>query len=124
MNTFRWAFAKLVIRALVARNAAAQTSPYNGLDLGMGNLSRLSHAKTRSISPENLTGEKGKGGRKVNKLVPEPKASPKRNQHLLTFWQANQAGASSDWQSSSSVFVGQAGEKPRAVQHLARDAER
>ena len=29
---------------------------------GMGGLSRLSHAKTRSISPENLTGEKGKGG--------------------------------------------------------------
>ena len=29
---------------------------------GMGGLSRLSHAKTRSISPENFTGEKGKGG--------------------------------------------------------------
>jgi len=28
----------------------------------MGNLSRLSHAQTRSGSPENLTGEKGKGG--------------------------------------------------------------
>ena len=28
----------------------------------MGNLARLSHAKTRSISPENFTGEKGKGG--------------------------------------------------------------
>ena len=30
--------------------------------LGMGGLSRLSKARTRSISPENLTGEKGKGG--------------------------------------------------------------
>ncbi|PYU97751.1 MAG: hypothetical protein DMG26_20510, partial [Acidobacteria bacterium] len=48
--------------ALAALNAAAQTSSYNGLDLGIGNLSRLSHAKTRSISPENFTGEKGKGG--------------------------------------------------------------
>jgi hypothetical protein len=28
----------------------------------MGTLSRLSNAKTRSISPENFTGEKGKGG--------------------------------------------------------------
>ncbi len=28
----------------------------------MGNLSRLSNAQTRSISPENFTGEKGKGG--------------------------------------------------------------
>ena len=35
---------------------------YNGLGLGLGNLSRLSHAKTRSISAENFTGEKGKGG--------------------------------------------------------------
>jgi hypothetical protein len=30
--------------------------------MNLGNLSRLSHAKTRSISPENFTGEKGKGG--------------------------------------------------------------
>jgi D-arabinan exo alpha-(1,3)/(1,5)-arabinofuranosidase (non-reducing end) len=29
---------------------------------GLGGLSRLSHAQTRSISPENPTGEKGKGG--------------------------------------------------------------
>ncbi|MCP4167200.1 MAG: DUF2961 domain-containing protein [Chloroflexi bacterium] len=30
--------------------------------MNMGNLSRLSQAETRSISPENFTGEKGKGG--------------------------------------------------------------
>ena len=35
---------------------------FNGLGLNLGNLSRLSRAKTRSISPENFTGEKGKGG--------------------------------------------------------------
>ncbi len=35
---------------------------FNGLDMNMGNLYRLSDAKTRSISPENFTGEKGKGG--------------------------------------------------------------
>lgn len=35
---------------------------FNGVDMGLGNLSRLSNAKTRSISPENFTGEKGKGG--------------------------------------------------------------
>ncbi len=34
---------------------------FNGLGLGLGNLSRLSKAKTRSISAENPTGEKGKG---------------------------------------------------------------
>ncbi|MHB8637753.1 MAG: glycoside hydrolase family 172 protein [Fimbriimonadaceae bacterium] len=35
---------------------------FNGLGLHLGNLSRLSNAKSRSISPENFTGEKGKGG--------------------------------------------------------------
>lgn len=35
---------------------------FNGLDMNMGNLFRLSDAKTRSISPENFSGEKGKGG--------------------------------------------------------------
>lgn len=41
---------------------AQKTCPYNGLDSNIGNLYRLSNAKTRSISPENFTGEKGKGG--------------------------------------------------------------
>lgn len=35
---------------------------FNGLGMNLGNLSRLSRAKTRPISPENFTGEKGKGG--------------------------------------------------------------
>ncbi|HET7625356.1 MAG TPA: glycoside hydrolase family 172 protein, partial [Verrucomicrobiae bacterium] len=40
--------------------------PFNGLDLNLGNLYRLSDAQTRSISPENFTGEKGKGGMSTN----------------------------------------------------------
>jgi len=39
-----------------------ELAAFNGLGMNMGNLSRLSQAKTRSISPENFTGEKGKGG--------------------------------------------------------------
>jgi hypothetical protein len=35
---------------------------FNGLGVHLGNLSRLSSAQTRSISAENFTGEKGKGG--------------------------------------------------------------
>ena len=35
---------------------------FSGLGLHLGNLPRLSAAKSRSISPENFTGEKGKGG--------------------------------------------------------------
>jgi hypothetical protein len=38
---------------------------YNGIDAGLGNLYRLSKAKTHSISPENFAGEKGKGGMAV-----------------------------------------------------------
>ena len=34
---------------------------FNGLGMNPGNLSRLSNALTRSISPENFTGEPGKG---------------------------------------------------------------
>ncbi|MEY9290524.1 hypothetical protein ABH979_003598 [Bradyrhizobium ottawaense] len=39
---------------------------FSGLGLHLGNLSRLSNAQTRSISPENFTGEKGKGGMSVD----------------------------------------------------------
>ncbi len=35
---------------------------FNGLNMNMGNLSKLSHAQTRSISPENFNGGKGRGG--------------------------------------------------------------
>lgn len=35
---------------------------FNGIESNLGNLYRLSDAKSRSISPENLTGEKGRGG--------------------------------------------------------------
>ena len=34
---------------------------FNGLGMNLGNLARLSPAKTRSISAENPTGEKGQG---------------------------------------------------------------
>jgi hypothetical protein len=37
-------------------------TPFNGLGMNLGNLSRLSAAQSRSISPENFTGAKGQGG--------------------------------------------------------------
>ena len=46
---------------IMLSQAQDQKSGFNGLNLSMGNLSRLSRAKTRSISPENFNGEKGKG---------------------------------------------------------------
>ncbi|WP_118196016.1 glycoside hydrolase family 172 protein [Albibacterium indicum] len=52
----------LVLLGLVAFCFASAQEKFNGLDMNMGTLSRLSDAQTRSISPENFTGEKGKGG--------------------------------------------------------------
>jgi hypothetical protein len=48
--------------AVFAAAAAPQSDKgkaFNGMGMGLGNLSRLSKAQTRSISPENFTGEKG-----------------------------------------------------------------
>lgn len=45
-----------------------QTNPtqFNGVEVGLQNLYRLSNAKSRSISPENFTGEKGKAGMSID----------------------------------------------------------
>src|SRR5437879_4911016 len=50
------------------------SSSFNGLGLDLGNLSRLSDAESRSISPENPTGERGKGAM----AIPDA-ASPARD---------------------------------------------
>lgn len=51
----------LSICLLITGQLWSQTG-YNGLVRGLGDICRMSDAKTRSISPENFTGEKGKGG--------------------------------------------------------------
>ncbi len=86
--------------ALLATPLAAQET-YDGLGLGLGNLARLSHAKTRSISPENFTGEKGKaamategtGARAARELGQGWKVSPSvRIKPKTTFTLADVAG--------------------------------
>jgi hypothetical protein len=54
-------FLLMGVLGILASSAYAQQK-YNGLDAGMGNIYRTSDAVSRSISPENFTGEKGKGG--------------------------------------------------------------
>jgi Protein of unknown function (DUF2961) len=49
-----------------ASPALAQGTFYDGLSNNLSNIYRTSNAKTFSISPENLTGEKGKGGMATN----------------------------------------------------------
>jgi len=45
---------------------------FNGLGMHLGNLSRLSNAQTRSLSPENFRGEKGKGGMATEGMGMQP----------------------------------------------------
>jgi len=54
-------FIYFLISFFLSSNLFAQ-SDYNAIDANMSNLYLMSDAKTRSISPENFTGEKGKGG--------------------------------------------------------------
>src|SRR5215475_10942739 len=52
----------LGLAGIMLSQSQDQKAPFNGLNMSFGNLSRLSRARTRSISPENFTGEKGQGG--------------------------------------------------------------
>jgi hypothetical protein len=52
----------LILLFCVPASGLAQEAAYDGLDNHLSDLYRLSDAKSRSISPENPTGEKGKGG--------------------------------------------------------------
>lgn len=61
MIATRKQFLFLLIIAGVASAVKGQQK-FNGLDVNLGNLYRTSDAKTRSISPENFNGEKGKAG--------------------------------------------------------------
>jgi hypothetical protein len=57
-----WLFCRLLAVIFLAAGCAEQKSGFNGLKMSLANLPRLSDAKTRSISPESFTGEKGKAG--------------------------------------------------------------
>jgi hypothetical protein len=109
-------FQILIAVTLFSVSVFAQKYSYDGLDNNIGNLYRLSNAKTRSISPENYTGEKGKGG------MADIKDGDKRNV-------SNAAGAARDlgtgWKvnpfiriNSGETFTIADIEGPGAVQHI------
>jgi hypothetical protein len=54
----------MLLSFVLLANASSAQKPgtFNGLETNLSNLYRLSNAETRSISPENFKGEKGKGG--------------------------------------------------------------
>jgi hypothetical protein len=47
---------------LVVITMSLHAQKFNGIETNLSNIFRLSDAKSRSISPENFSGEKGKGG--------------------------------------------------------------
>ena len=57
-----WMLCILLFVALSSTGLYGQKLDFDGLNMSMASLPRLSNAKTRSVSPENFTGEKGKGG--------------------------------------------------------------
>ena len=61
-----WSIAVLFLAGTSLNLAVAEDAPFNGIGSGIQNLYRLSDAKTRSISPENFTGEKGRAGMATN----------------------------------------------------------
>jgi hypothetical protein len=64
MASFQWGPIALagVLVSGITPGVFAQERPFDGVAVDLGSLYRLSKARTRSISPENFTGEKGKGG--------------------------------------------------------------
>ena len=58
----RWWSAMILVVGCGPLAAGAAEAGFDGLNPNLGNLYRVSRAQSRSISPENPTGEKGKGG--------------------------------------------------------------
>jgi hypothetical protein len=89
---------------------------FNGLDMNMGNLFRLSNAQTRSISPENFTGEKGKAGmaRLEDKNIPNKANAANSAKDLGQGWKVNPYIRIE----SNSTFVMAEITGPGAIQHI------
>ena len=98
-----------ILGGLCAIAAIAQNNTFNGLDMNLGNLSRLSNAETRSISPENFTGEKGKGATAV------PKLPNTRNENNAS-WAARDLGEG--WKVNPFIIINAEMEGPGAIQQI------
>lgn len=102
---------------LLAIGGSMAQSKFDGLNMNLSNLSRLSDAKTRSLSPENYNGAKGKGG------MADPKADSGRRNIANAAWSASDLGKG--WKVNPFIVV-EAGETftigeiegPGAIQHI------
>ena len=106
----------IFIGVIMSLGAFAQTSSFDGLNTNLGNLSRLSNAESRSISPENMTGEKGKGG------MAKPALPNTRNENNAS-WAARDLGQT--WKvnpflvinPNETITIAET-EGPGAIQHI------
>jgi len=89
---------------------------FNGLEMNMGNLYRLSDAKTRSISPENFTGEKGKAGMSdpADKDKPNVANASDAARDLGQGWKVNPFVRIAPGQTFTMAEIG----GPGAIQHI------
>ncbi len=91
-------------------------SKFSGLDMNLGNLYRTSDAKTRSISPENFTGEKGKGGmaNPADKNKPNVANASGSARDLGQGWKINPFVTIKSGQTFTLAEI----EEPGAIQHI------
>jgi hypothetical protein len=103
---------------LLCTSVYGQQAPaFNGVDMNLGNLSRLSDAKTRSISPENFTGARGKGG------MADPSLDSGKRNVANAWYQAKDLGKG--WKvnpfieikSNETITIAEI-EGPGAIQHI------
>ena len=90
-----------ILTAFLFLSHLVQAQKFDGLNMNMSNLSRLSDAKTRSLSPENYTGAKGKGG------MADPKVDSAKRNVANSWWSASDLGKS--WKVNPFIVV-EAGE--------------
>jgi hypothetical protein len=109
-------FLSVLLVFLTAASGLAQNNDFDGLNMNLGNLSKLSNAQTRSISPENFTGEKGKAGMAV------PVMPNTRNQNNAS-WAARDLGQG--WKVNPFIIINSGEtvtiaemEGPGAIQHI------
>ncbi len=105
----------LAIFCLVSMQLFSQ-SGFNGLDVNMSNLYRMSDAKTRSISPENFTGEKGKAGmaRLEDKDIPNVANAANAARDLGQGWKVNPFVRIQPGETFTMAEI----EGPGAIQHI------
>lgn len=75
------------VQSLSSNAPRSAAESFIGLQPGLGSLPLLGRGRTRSISAENPTGEKGKGGMAIpNPAEPKPAASARAADHLGQGW--------------------------------------